>query len=85
LNERHASFTMRELRNIRSAEERTLQHLLLSLPQGHTRDVVVFNRPLMEIAGDLGLTHEAYYRAPAALALRGRIERKGRESHLLER
>jgi CRP-like cAMP-binding protein len=79
----HHARAMRELRNIRSAEERTLQHLLLSLPQGDTRDVVVLDRPLMEIADDLGLTHEAYYRALAALALRGRIERKGRAIHLL--
>jgi CRP-like cAMP-binding protein len=79
----HHARAMLELRNIRSAEERALQHLRLSLPQGGTGDVVAFDRPLMEIADDLGLTHEAYYRALAALASQGRIERKGRSILLL--
>ncbi|HWE07158.1 MAG TPA: Crp/Fnr family transcriptional regulator [Rhizomicrobium sp.] len=79
----HHARTMRELRNILSAEERALEHLRLSLPRGGAGDVVVFDRPLMEIADDLGLAHEAYYRALAALASQGRIERKGRTIILL--
>jgi len=79
----HHARAMLELRNIRSAEERALQHLRLSLPRNGAGDVVVFDRPLMEIADDLGLAHEAYYRALAALASQGRIERKGREILLL--
>lgn len=79
----HHARAMLELRNIHLAEERALEHLRLSLPQGDTRDVVVFDRPLLEIADDLGLTHEAYYRALAALASQGRIERKGRTIVLL--
>jgi len=35
------------------------------LPRGGSDNVVVFDRPLLEVAADLGLTHEAYYRAPA--------------------
>lgn len=79
----HHARTMRELRNILSAEERALEHLRLSLPQGGTSDVVVLDRPLMEIADELGLTHEAYYRALAALVKHGAIERKDQIIRLL--
>jgi len=45
---------------------------------------VVFDRPLLAVAEDLGLTHEAYYRALAALARLGAIERMGRPIHLIK-
>jgi CRP-like cAMP-binding protein len=74
----HDARAMLELRNIRSAEKRILQHLRLSLPPGSSDLIVTFDRPLLEIAEDLGLTHEAYYRGLAALARHGTIKRTGR-------
>jgi CRP-like cAMP-binding protein len=71
----HHARAMRELRNIRSAEDRVLHHLYLSASKD---GAVVFDRPLLEVAEDLGLTHEAYYRALAALARSGSIKRTGR-------
>jgi CRP-like cAMP-binding protein len=79
----HHARAMLELRNIRSAEERVLQHLRLSLPRGGSDNVVVFDRPLLEVAADLGLTHEAYYRALAALAEHRAIKRTGRKIRLI--
>jgi CRP-like cAMP-binding protein len=75
----HHARAMRELRNIRSAEDRVLQHLHLSASKVGT---VVFDRPLLEVAEDLGLTHEAYYRALAKLASAGAIKRTGRRIRL---
>jgi CRP-like cAMP-binding protein len=74
----HHARAMLELRNVRSAEERVLQHLRLSLPRDGSGDTVIFDRALREVAQDLGLSHEAYYRALAALAHAGAIERVGR-------
>jgi hypothetical protein len=71
---------MLELRNIRSADKRVLQHLRLSASKA---GVVAFDRPLLEVAEDLGLTHEAYYRALAALARASVIKRAGRRIGLL--
>jgi CRP/FNR family transcriptional regulator, dissimilatory nitrate respiration regulator len=79
----HHARAMLELRNIRSAEERTLQHLRLSPRPNRSSNVVVFDRPLSEVAADLGLTHEAYYRALATLARRGAIKRGGRRIQLI--
>jgi CRP-like cAMP-binding protein len=75
----HHARTMLELRNIRSADKRVLQHLYLTASNDGT---VVFDRPLLEVAEDLGLTHEAYYRALAALARAGVIRRTGRTIRL---
>jgi hypothetical protein len=44
---------------------------------------VVFDRPMLEVAEDLGLTHEAYYRALATLAHAGAIKRMGRTIRLI--
>jgi CRP/FNR family transcriptional regulator, dissimilatory nitrate respiration regulator len=71
---------MRELRNIRSADDRVLQHLHLSVSKD---GAVVFDRPLLEVAEDLGLTHEAYYRALATLTRAGAIKRVGRTIRLM--
>ena len=77
----HHARAMRELRNIRSADDRVLHHLHLSASKD---GAVVFDRPLLEVAEDLGLTHEAYYRALAALARGGAIKRSGRKIRLIK-
>jgi CRP-like cAMP-binding protein len=76
----HHARAMLELRNMRSADARVLQHLRLSASKD---DTVVFDRPLLEVAEDLGLTHEAYYRALATLAHAGVIKRTGRRIRLV--
>jgi CRP-like cAMP-binding protein len=70
-----------ELRDIRSARERVWQALLLST--GTTGRTVTFDRPLKVVAGEIGLTHEAFYRALASLARAGRIRHRGRRIDLL--
>ena len=77
----HHARAMRELRNIRSANDRVLHHLHLSASKEGT---VVFDRPLLEVAEDLGLTHETYYRILAALARAGAIARRGRKIRLIK-
>ena len=47
-----------EIRNIRSAQERVIQYLQLEA-DGETR-AITFARPLKDVAGDIGLTHEAF-------------------------
>ncbi len=62
-----------ELRNIRSAQARLLQYLALAAgPDGRT---VKLDGPLQDIAGDLGLSREALYRALARLESGGVIAR----------
>jgi CRP-like cAMP-binding protein len=68
-----------ELKQIRSAPERVLQLLRL-----HCAADGVF-RPtgsLKNLAAELGLTHEALYRALAALERSGRLIRNGHEMKL---
>ena len=77
----HHARAMRELRNIRSANDRVLQHLHLSASK---EGAVVFDRPLLEVAEDLGITHEAYYRALATLERAGAIKRLGRKIRLIK-
>jgi hypothetical protein len=67
-----------QTRNIRSADGRVLQHLRSASKDG----VVVFDLPLLEVAEYPGLTHEAYYRALAALTQKGAIKRSGRTIRL---
>ncbi|WP_337995931.1 Crp/Fnr family transcriptional regulator [Oleispirillum naphthae] len=70
-----------ELRNLRSAAERVMQYLaLLSQPE---RETIVFDRPFKDVAAEIGLTHESFYRTLAALAAKGAIVRRGREIRLL--
>lgn len=76
----HAARALIELRNIRSAEERVLRHLRL---RADAAGVVAFEGRLLEAAAELGLTHEAYYRALAALARQGAIQRSPRRVQLL--
>jgi CRP-like cAMP-binding protein len=75
----HHARAMRELRNIRSANDRVLHHLYLSASK---EGAVAFDRPLLEVAEDLGLSHEAYYRALATLADAGTIKRTRRTIRL---
>jgi CRP/FNR family transcriptional regulator, dissimilatory nitrate respiration regulator len=69
-----------EERNIRGARERVLHHLLLNL--GEDGRTVQVAGTLMDLAAEIGLTHEALYRALAALAKDGVIERRGTEIRL---
>jgi len=70
-----------EIRNIRSAEDRVMQFLQLAVNE--TDRAVTFARPLKDIAGDIGLTHESFYRTLAKLETSGKIARAGRTITLL--
>lgn len=63
-----------ELRNIRSARERVLQYLRLH-SGGYQRSVPVEGE-LQDIAAELGMSREAFYRALAALEAEGQLARK---------
>lgn len=66
--------TLFEIRNVRSARERVFQYLLLEAdPDTGTLDI---NRPLKEIASEIGLAHETLYRTLAQLEKEGVISRK---------
>lgn len=67
--------TRLEQRNIRSARERVLHHLALAA--GPDRRTVQLTGTLMELAEEIGLTHEALYRTLAALEKQRAIERTG--------
>lgn len=77
----HQARLLIELRNIRSAEARVMQHLRLLLPANS--DELTLARPLNKIANELGLTHEVYYRCLAKLARDGLIERTARRIRFL--
>lgn len=70
-----------EMRNIRSAKDRVWQLLMLNTTDKGQR--VTFKRPLKDIANDIGLTHEAFYRALAELEKAGLISRRLRQITLL--
>ena len=70
-----------ELRNIRSARDRVLGWLLLV---GAERGVDL-GRPLKQVAGEIGLSHEALYRTLAALERDGMVARDGGRITLLGR
>jgi CRP/FNR family transcriptional regulator, dissimilatory nitrate respiration regulator len=64
-----------EVRNVRSARERILQHLeLIAEVDQHA---LRLDSTLKDLAAEIGLTHEALYRALAALEKDGAIQRKG--------
>lgn len=65
-----------ELQSIRSARERVLQYLLHTLQTGETS--VNFDRPIKDIAAELGLTPEALYRTLAQMEREGIITRTQR-------
>jgi CRP-like cAMP-binding protein len=69
-----------EERNIRSARERVLHHLALAM-SGNDRSIIL-DGTLMDLAREIGLTHESLYRTLAALEKEGAIRRRGREISL---
>ena len=64
-----------EQRNIRSARERVRQFLALNV--GADGRTVMLAGTLKDLAAELGLTHEAFYRTLAALERSGEIRRGG--------
>lgn len=68
---------------------------ILRLPQARSRvlawlagleavdGVIALSRPLVEVAAEIGLSHEALYRTIAALVAEGKLERPGRRSFRL--
>lgn len=79
-HEIHAVRARLELRNIRSARDRIIHYLALSADRDRACRL---DETLMDLAGELGLTHEALYRALADLEREGKISRNGREIVLL--
>lgn len=75
----HAARTLLELRNIRSADDRVMQHLRL---QADVAGEVVIKGRLLDVAAELGLTPEALYRSLAGLARSGLISRERRTIRL---
>lgn len=69
----HALSNRLEERNIRSARERVLNRLVLAADPVDRR--VAVEGTLMDLAAELGLTHEALYRTLAALEKDGTIAR----------
>lgn len=69
----HALRSRLEGRNIRSARERVLNHLVLAADPA-TRTVTL-DGTLIDLAGEIGVSHEALYRTLAALAKDGLIAR----------
>jgi CRP/FNR family transcriptional regulator, dissimilatory nitrate respiration regulator len=63
-----------ELMKIRSAKERVMLYLDL---HADTQGSVKFQSELQDIAGELGLTREAFYRTLADMERTGAIERSG--------
>ncbi|NET31579.1 MAG: Crp/Fnr family transcriptional regulator [Cyanothece sp. SIO1E1] len=64
-----------ELRDVRTAHERVLRYLSYLAQPGDPR-VVSFDRPLKDIAGELGLTPETLSRALSRLEQEGAITRQ---------
>jgi len=72
-----------EVRNIRSAKERVMQFIQLEISEPDMH--VTFTRPLKDIASDIGLTHETFYRTLAELESLGLISRNARTITLRNR
>jgi hypothetical protein len=64
--------TRLEQRNIRSARDRILQHLAATAHDGRTLRV---EGTLLDLAAEIGLTHEVFYRNLATLERDGLIKR----------
>lgn len=67
-----------ELRSLRSARDRILQFLNIAVPSSGIR----IDRPLRNIADDLGLTHESFYRTLNQLISEGVIRRTAKTIRL---
>jgi CRP-like cAMP-binding protein len=75
--------TRLQRRNIRSARERVRQFLALNIgPDGRS---VELHGTVKDLAAEIGLTHEALYRALAALERAGEIKRAGNRIMLVKR
>jgi CRP/FNR family transcriptional regulator, dissimilatory nitrate respiration regulator len=74
--------TRLELRQTRSATERLLQYLRL---KGDASGTWRPEGPLKQLAEEVGLTHEALYRALAKLEHNGHISRSSSEIRLLRK
>jgi CRP-like cAMP-binding protein len=64
-----------ELIRLKTAPERVIAHLTRL---GAGQNVIRLDKSLMAVADELGLTHEALYRALAKLTRENRLERPGR-------
>lgn len=74
--------TRLELRNVRRALERVRLYLaLLAAPDG----ALPHDRPLADLASDIGLTPEAFYRALGELKAAGRLRGHGRTLRMVAR
>lgn len=69
-----------ELRNVRSARDRILQYFSLI----EHENTITFDRPLKDIASDLGLAHEVFYRTLAQLQRQGVIQYSKRQIKLCQ-
>ena len=72
-----------EQRNIRSARDRVWHYLVLNV--GADGRTVELRRTLKDVAAEIGLTHEALYRAVARLEREGAIKRSREKITLLRR
>lgn len=72
-----------EQRNIRSARDRVWHYLVLNV--GADGRTVELRRTLKDVAAEIGLTHEALYRAVARLERGGAIKRSRGKITLLRR
>ena len=79
----HSTKIILELRSIRSARERVLHYLRLTIPP--EEGSIVLDQPLKNIAFDLGLSLEVLSRTLAQLVKEGVISRQKRRITLLER
>lgn len=66
--------TRLEQRNIHSARDRVRHYLIVNADASGRK--VVLSGNLKDIAAEMGLTHEAFYRTLAAMAADGEIERR---------
>lgn len=73
--------TQLQRRNIRSARDRVRHYLALNVgPDGRT---VTLATTVKDLAGELGLTHEALYRTLSEMASDGEIKRSDRKIKIL--
>ncbi len=79
----HQAKILLELRSIRSARDRMLQYLLISMQP--EQSLIKLDQPLRRIAEDLALTPEAISRALAQLENEGVIARQKRSIQVLRR